>query len=344
MMTSEFRGSSLLIPVPRLDSQLPPCPPNTSSSPAARLRPGQRHRRPGARSLDPWTARSSSRRAIRPFGRRGRSSGRAGRHARRHRHALPHRRAEGQRRPQDAARGKAQRPRRFVAPPITHSGTMGSVPSTFATGYKYAGLGYTTAFDAAIPPLAARHAHEEFDDTPCIDKGFYVLMGNNHYVMQCHPAKASPSGCKAFVAWLLAAAKGYAPKLVNPGGVEVWKQQPGGNVQRARRAGRALRRHAAADHPRRRPGRRRAEAAAPGPHPLQQPGHARQLDDHARNDAGPRRAPRPHHAHPVPQLRRRRRRREHVQQQGRASWPTTSTRTRTSRSTSARCCSARPRA
>ena len=33
--------------------------------------------------------------------------------------------------------------------PLTHSGTMGSVPSTFATGYKYAGLGYTTAFDAA---------------------------------------------------------------------------------------------------------------------------------------------------------------------------------------------------
>ena len=44
---------------------------------------------------------------------------------------------------------------------ITHSGTMGSVPSTFATGYKYAGLGYTTAFDAAVPPLSARHAHEE---------------------------------------------------------------------------------------------------------------------------------------------------------------------------------------
>ncbi|HJS06757.1 MAG TPA: amidohydrolase family protein, partial [Pirellulales bacterium] len=47
----------------------------------------------------------------------------------------------------------------------THSGTMGSVPSTFATGYKYAGMGYTTAFDAAIPPLGARHAHEEFEDT-----------------------------------------------------------------------------------------------------------------------------------------------------------------------------------
>src|SRR5688500_9008807 len=76
-----------------------------------------------------------------------------------------------------------------VAKPIkrtafTRSGTGGSVPSTFATGYLYAGLGYTTAFDAAIPPLTARHAHEELHDTPIIDKGFYVLMGNNHYVMK----------------------------------------------------------------------------------------------------------------------------------------------------------------
>ena len=103
---------------------------------------------------------------------------------------------------------------------------MGSVPSTFATGYKYAGMGYTTAFDAAIPPLAARHAHEEFEDTPCIDKGFYVLMGNNHYVMQSiqqneprEAARRSSPGCSA-------PTKGYAAKLVNPGGVEVWKQPP----------------------------------------------------------------------------------------------------------------------
>ncbi|MEK6258202.1 MAG: formylmethanofuran dehydrogenase subunit A [Planctomycetota bacterium] len=112
---------------------------------------------------------------------------------------------------------------------LTHSGTMGSVPSTFATGYKYAGLGYTTAFDAAIPPLGARHAHEEFDDTPCIDKGFYLLMGNNHYVMQTIQ-KNEPEKLKAFIGWLLTAAKGYAPKLVNPGGVEVWKSHQAGNV------------------------------------------------------------------------------------------------------------------
>lgn len=113
--------------------------------------------------------------------------------------------------------------------PRTHSGTMGSVPSTFATGYKYIGMGYTTAFDAAVPPLSARHAHEEFEDTPCIDKGFYVLMGNNHYVMKCIQEN-EPEKLKSFVGWLLGAAKGYATKLVNPGGVEVWKHHQAGNV------------------------------------------------------------------------------------------------------------------
>ncbi len=107
--------------------------------------------------------------------------------------------------------------------PLTRSGTVGSVPSTFATGYLYAGLGYTTAFDAAIPPLGARHAHEEFHDTPLIDKGFLVLIGNNHYAMK-QIAAGETEKLRAYAAWLLAAAKGYGLKLVNPGGVEVWKE------------------------------------------------------------------------------------------------------------------------
>jgi formylmethanofuran dehydrogenase subunit A len=107
--------------------------------------------------------------------------------------------------------------------PLTRSGTTGSVPSTFATGYLYAGLGYTTAFDAAIPPLGARHTHEEFHDTPVIDKGFFVLMGNNHYALKAIAAN-EPEKLRAFAAWLLGSAKAYAIKLVNPGGVEVWKE------------------------------------------------------------------------------------------------------------------------
>ncbi len=127
-------------------------------------------------------------------------------------------------RPEEKRRG-VQMPRTNIA----HSGSLGSVPSTFATGYKYAGLGYTTAFDAAIPPLGARHAHEEFEDTPCLDKGFYVLMGNNHFVMQSIQQN-EPQKLKAFIGWLLSATKGFAAKLVNPGGVEVWKSHQAGNV------------------------------------------------------------------------------------------------------------------
>ena len=112
----------------------------------------------------------------------------------------------------------------------TRSGTMGSVPSTFATGYKYAGLGYTTAFDAAIPPLSARHAHDEFADTPCIDKGIYVLIGNNHYLMRSIQ-QGEPEKVKALVGWLLTATKSYAAKIVNPGGVEMWKSRLAGNVE-----------------------------------------------------------------------------------------------------------------
>lgn len=112
----------------------------------------------------------------------------------------------------------------------TMSGLMGSSPTTFATGYKYAGLGYTTAFDAAIPPLFARHAHEELADTPCIDKGFFVLVGNNHYVMESLAA-GDYERARAYLGWLLGATKSYACKLVNPGGVEMWKQHPSGNVE-----------------------------------------------------------------------------------------------------------------
>ena len=120
-----------------------------------------------------------------------------------------------------------------LAPPIkrtahTRSGTGGSVPSTFATGYLYTGMGYTTAFDAAIPPLFARHAHEELHDTPVLDKGMFVLVGNNHYCMQ-QIKDGEPGRLRAYLAWLLGSTRAYALKLVNPGGVEQWKQG-GGNV------------------------------------------------------------------------------------------------------------------
>src|SRR5262249_29283919 len=91
------------------------------------------------------------------------------------------------------------------------------------TGYLYAGMGYTTVFDAAVPPLAARHALEEFQDTPVVDKGFFVLVGNNHYALR-QIATGEKTKLKAFLGWLLHATRGYALKEVKPGGIEAWKQ------------------------------------------------------------------------------------------------------------------------
>ncbi len=106
------------------------------------------------------------------------------------------------------------------------TGKTDVVPTTRTTGLRYAGLGYTTAFDAAIAPLAARHAHLEFAQTPCIDRGGFLLMGD-HELLLGAIERNEPELVRGFIAWLLHAAKGYAPKLVNPGGAERWKS--GGN-------------------------------------------------------------------------------------------------------------------
>ncbi|HXL08355.1 MAG TPA: formylmethanofuran dehydrogenase subunit A [Gemmatimonadales bacterium] len=111
---------------------------------------------------------------------------------------------------------------RLADGPPPRSGTGGTVPSTFATGYRYAGLGYTTAMEAAVAPLAARHAHAELDDTPLIDSGFYVLLGNDDYLLR-QIAAGELARARDYAGWLLGVTRAYAIKIVNPGGVAVWK-------------------------------------------------------------------------------------------------------------------------
>ena len=106
---------------------------------------------------------------------------------------------------------------------IPRSGTGGTVPSTFTTGYRYAGLGYTTVFDAAVAPVAARQTHSELDDTPIIDGGFFALLGNDEYLHR-QIAAGETTRAKDYAAWILRSTGGYAIKVVNPGGVELWKR------------------------------------------------------------------------------------------------------------------------
>lgn len=106
---------------------------------------------------------------------------------------------------------------------IPRSGSGGSVPSTFTTGYRYAGLGYTTVFDAAVAAVSARDTHAQFDDTPIVDTGCYILMGNDAYLHR-QIAAGERDRTRDYAAWLLQRTRGYAIKIVNPGGVELWKR------------------------------------------------------------------------------------------------------------------------
>jgi formylmethanofuran dehydrogenase subunit A len=108
---------------------------------------------------------------------------------------------------------------------IMRSGTGGTVPSTFVTGYRYALLGYTTVVEAATPPLSARHVLSELRDTPMIDALFLVLMGNNLALFDL--IRRDPARVRDAIAWWLESTGGYGVKLVNPGGVERWKTANG---------------------------------------------------------------------------------------------------------------------
>ncbi len=104
---------------------------------------------------------------------------------------------------------------------VTRSGVGHSIPSTYTTGYRYARMGYTTVMNPAMPPLEAKHTHEELNDTPMVDKGTYPLLGDWWFVLE-HLANGQTDELARHVAWILSSTKGYAIKIVNPGGLEAW--------------------------------------------------------------------------------------------------------------------------
>ena len=111
---------------------------------------------------------------------------------------------------------------RFIHAPDRRAGLGGITPTTFATGYLYAGMGWTTVNEAAVPILSARHTHEELHDIPILDKSSLVLMANNEIVLDLLEA-GEVERAKQVVAWLIWAAKAYGVKAVNPGGIVAWK-------------------------------------------------------------------------------------------------------------------------
>jgi formylmethanofuran dehydrogenase subunit A len=112
--------------------------------------------------------------------------------------------------------------RKFMHTPELRTGIGGMTPTTFATGYLYAGMGWTTVNEAAVPILSAKHTHEEMHDIPIVDKASLLLMANNELMLDLLEV-GEFERAKHVVAWMLGAAKTYGIKAVNPGGVAAWK-------------------------------------------------------------------------------------------------------------------------
>ena len=96
-------------------------------------------------------------------------------------------------------------------------------PSTLTTGYRYAEMGYTTAFEPAMIASNARHAHLEMGDTPILDHGAYVMMGNDDLFLHMLATGVDFERIRDYVGWTVNAAKAMAVKVVNPGGISAFK-------------------------------------------------------------------------------------------------------------------------
>lgn len=103
------------------------------------------------------------------------------------------------------------------------SGSGRIVPSTWATGYRYAELGYTTAIDPAVIPANARHTHLEGADTPMLDTGGFAMLGNDDYFLRLLATGTEQAEINDYVAWMLQATQCLGVKVVNPGGISAFK-------------------------------------------------------------------------------------------------------------------------
>ncbi|MFM7592545.1 MAG: formylmethanofuran dehydrogenase subunit A [Isosphaeraceae bacterium] len=103
-------------------------------------------------------------------------------------------------------------------------GTLGSCPTSSLTGFLYSGMGYTTVNDAAISPSGAYLAHQELAETPLVDRSFLTLAGNHRYLLEILMRGESQAKVDSFVRWLIWRTGSLGIKVVNPGGIEAWKQ------------------------------------------------------------------------------------------------------------------------
>jgi len=114
---------------------------------------------------------------------------------------------------------------RRIAPQLARR-PAAAVPTIHATGAAYAALGYTTVFDAAIATSAAAAAHLELAELPVLDKGIYLLAGDDAAVLDALD-RGDARHTARLVGDAIRAGGGWAVKVANPGGAAFWRHARG---------------------------------------------------------------------------------------------------------------------
>lgn len=100
---------------------------------------------------------------------------------------------------------------------------QGCVWPTVLNGQLYSQMGYTACFEPAMMLSQARHTHLELADTPILDTGAYVVLGNEDWLLQSLGQGIEDSSLECLVAWSVRASQALAVKVVNPGGINAFK-------------------------------------------------------------------------------------------------------------------------
>src|SRR5260370_28056633 len=84
-------------------------------------------------------------------------------------------------------------------------------------------MGYPAACEPAMVPSNARSAHVEMADLPIIDKGTYVMLGNDELLLRMLAEGTEQERIDDYVAWMMQATAALGVKTVNPGGISPFK-------------------------------------------------------------------------------------------------------------------------
>ena len=99
----------------------------------------------------------------------------------------------------------------------------GPLWSSVVTGHKYAEMGYTACFEPAMLLPQARATHLQLADTPLLDSGAYVVMGNEDWLLKSIGRGIEQAQLEELVAWTVRASQALAVKVVNAGGINAFK-------------------------------------------------------------------------------------------------------------------------